>query len=368
MKERSYELLRDHPISELKYDYLNPRLAPREVGVNEPQEQIELYVQLNIPHSISVLERYRQDWYPPEEPLLAVAESGLLTVIDGNCRLSLRRVILGSHPEEEHLERIDVAVYASRSAAYPAQAERNFRPGSYWNAQARERFIRRVTAYHNGDIEAAGETMGIQQRTITGHLAAGNLLERVNPGRQKESMSAVSTVRRALEHPKIVRRLGLDPETAHRPDSPAGDLEAQKMLVQHLTGVPRLFEGPDGLRQLAAVYGSDSAYRRLLSEHHPRLEQIHKELTRTNTETDLREEARRLEHAGREALEELREERHPATIPYSYPTCQAVMQVAAEGTIPLLTLSSPAKDPPPELAEAVQRKIRELLGIECLVK
>lgn len=371
-----YQLNRDVPIAELSYDPLNPRLAPREVNAAETQENLAEFLKTMVYKRI--VEKDAEGLLPPEEPMLAVIENGATVIIDGNLQLMRRRLALNQEPENpEPLKYADVAVYPSRADAYPAQAHRNLRRDSVWTSHAIERFLRAVCAQHGRDVMKTAEITGYHADTVAGCLAAGDLLNRLNPGRKNEPSTALPAVRAALKYPEIKGRLEIELYAGQIPfRCPEPDLPAANALLRHLTGfkrddgstAPPLARGQNEIAKLAEIYGSETRYRKLLAETKPDLDLLHKELTGTVNQRDMRRELQKLEAAGRDVLEEMKRQNHPALPhPNLAMTAQAQIKVSQDDYLPLLHVSSPEGRIPKRLAKAIRQEIKDEWGIQALV-
>lgn len=213
------QIRRDTPITGLSLAPLNPRLAPQAVNPSETQENPAEILTRMVPKPI--VEKAAKGLLPPEEPMLSVTENGQIIVIDGNLKLICRRLALNAAPEAsgfpapnpetaEALKHADIAVYPSRAAAWPAQAIRNRPRLSAWTSHAVERFLRTVCAGCEGDLRKTAEITGYRAANIAGHIAAGDLLDQLNPGRKNESFATLPRLREALQHPAILERLRID--------------------------------------------------------------------------------------------------------------------------------------------------------------
>ena len=172
-------------------------------------------------------------------------------------------------------------------------------------------------------------------------------------------------------------RLEIEPDTGQIPfRCPEPNIPAAVALIRHLAGfqkedgskAPPLARGQQQIAMLAGIYGSETRYRKLLAEAEPDLNLLHKELTGTVTQRDMRRELQKLEAAGRDALEEMKRRNHPDLPHPNLPmTAQAQIKVSQDGYLPLLHVSSPEGRIPKRLAKAIQREIKEKWGIRALV-
>ena len=223
-------------VSELRFDYKNPRLPEFDLGSETPETEIIriLWDAMDVRELVMSISA---SGFFPHEPLIVAEEDGKNVVIEGNRRLAAVRLLSDPslvsklevsvrHLDQEARLRLNElpVIRSSRRDAWRYLGFKHVNGPAKWGSYAKSKYIAEVHRSHEVSLKDIGAQIGDTHRTVQ-RLYRGlmvieqaerlQVFDRNDRWRRHFSFSHIYT---GIDYPNISKFIGLNPENSESTD------------------------------------------------------------------------------------------------------------------------------------------------------